>query len=547
MNNKIWDADIYLRLSKEDGDKISEGKIDSDSITNQKKLALDFIKDRVDIRLHKIRIDDGYTGSNFDRPAFQEMLDDIRTGVVNCVIVKDLSRFGREYIGAGDYIQKIFPSLGVRFISINDGVDSINKTSANDAILIPFKNLINDMYCGDISNKIRSMFDVKRKNGDFIGSFAMYGYRKDPENKNRLLIDEAAAAIVKEVFRLKLAGMSADNIAKKLNTLGVPSPMEYKKANGIPYYTSFSSSGKGQWVPQSVTNILKNETYIGTLIQGKAGTPNHKVKTRIKKPREEWIIVENNHPPIISKMDFETVQKLLKLDTRTSPHGTVVYLLSGLVYCGECGANMVRKVVPSGKNKRAYLVCNTRKKCGECDNHSISVDKVEHYVMKALEAQINNLVEVGELIKSYSEDSLLSIKLANITALIDEKQNKISELRGFKKTLYESLMKGIISKEDYHQYSIDYDNKIKELEQHCEKLKDEAEGYMERKGSKEEWIKNFEIYKRITKFDRDVLVNLIDQIKIMKDGQIQIDFSFQDEYAHLLNMVTTSQREGRAV
>ena len=177
---KIWNADIYLRLSKEDEDKEIGNKRDSDSITNQRELALAFIKDRADICLHEIRVDDGYTGSNFDRPAFVKMMDDVRAGVVDCIIVKDLSRFGREYITIGEYLDKIFPVLGVRFIAINDGYDTSNKRTASEDLIIPFKNLINDSYCRDTSLKVRALFEMKRRQGEFIGSFAVYGYRKDP-------------------------------------------------------------------------------------------------------------------------------------------------------------------------------------------------------------------------------------------------------------------------------------------------------------------------------------------------------------------------------
>ena len=219
---KIYHAAIYVRLSKEDGDVSNAVKAESNSISNQKNLIRDFLKDKEDIEVVSERVDDGYSGSNFERPAFKLMLEDIKKGIVDCVIVKDLSRFGREYIDSGRYIERLFPALGVRFIAINDNYDSLNGKDQADEIIIPFKNLINDAYCRDISVKIRSHLEVKRKNGEFIGSFAPYGYQKSENDRNSLVIDPIAAGIVKDIFRMKLHGLSQDAIANRLNDAGVP-------------------------------------------------------------------------------------------------------------------------------------------------------------------------------------------------------------------------------------------------------------------------------------------------------------------------------------
>ena len=238
---KIYHAAIYVRLSKEDGDVAGASKAESNSISNQKELIRDFLKDKEDIVVVSERVDDGYSGSSFERPSFKLMMEDIKKGVVDCVVVKDLSRFGREYIDSGRYIERLFPALGVRFIAVNDGYDSLEGKDQSDEIIIPFKNLINDAYCRDISVKIRSHLEVKRKNGEFIGSFAPYGYQKDEGCRNRLVIDPVAAGIVRDIFRMKLHGMSQDAIAGRLNETGVLSPMEYKSASGSNYRTGFKT------------------------------------------------------------------------------------------------------------------------------------------------------------------------------------------------------------------------------------------------------------------------------------------------------------------
>ena len=301
--NMSFNAAVYLRLSKEDGDVTDGGKTVSNSIANQEELVRDYLKSQADIRVYSVYKDDGYSGVNSDRPQFQKMIEDIKSGAVNCVIVKDLSRFGRNYIESGRYIEKIFPMLGVRFIAVNDHYDSLSEDSGADMI-IPFKNLINDAYCRDISIKVRSHLDMKRKNGEYIGAFVAYGYRKDPEDKNRLIIDDYAAGVVRDIFDMKKKGMSHYSIARKLNGDGILSPLEYMKSQGINLNTSFHRRSKSRWSHSSVLRILQNEMYTGTLIQGKTGTPNYKIKVRSDKAEEAWVKIPNAHEAIIPKSEI---------------------------------------------------------------------------------------------------------------------------------------------------------------------------------------------------------------------------------------------------
>ena len=328
--NKIYHAAIYVRLSKEDGDISSSAKLESNSISNQKALILDFLKDKKDIEVVSVRVDDGYLGSNFERPAFQAMLEDIRRGIVDCVVVKDLSRFGREYIDSGKYIERLFPALGVRFIAINDNYDSLKGKNQADEIIIPFKNLINDAYCRDISIKIRSNLEIKRKKGECVTPFVAFGYRKTKTDKHKLEIDPSAGSVVQDIFKMKLQGMSQDAIANRLNELGILSPFEYKISNGSRYETGFRQKEQALWSSVTVRRILENEVYIGNLVQGKRTTPNHKVKQTYVKPEDDWIRIEKNHEPLVSDRDFEIVQRLLGMDTHTSPDQKQVYLLSGI-------------------------------------------------------------------------------------------------------------------------------------------------------------------------------------------------------------------------
>lgn len=274
MPDRIWNAAEYTRLSRDDGDKA-----ESNSITSQKEIIRDYVRRHPEFVIVKEYADDGYSGVNFERPGFKQMMEDIKAKKIDCVICKDLSRFARNYIDAGRYLEKIFPFMGVRFIAINDNYDSCGEKAQSDALIVPFKNLINDAYCRDISVKIRSQLDIKRKMGDFIGAFAPYGYRKDEANRNRLVVDEEAARTVELIFRLRIQGLCNSAIADRLNSMGILSPMEYKQAQGFNYSCGFRSNEQAQWSPMLVKRILSNEIYIGTLIQHKSGTPNHKIKS----------------------------------------------------------------------------------------------------------------------------------------------------------------------------------------------------------------------------------------------------------------------------
>ena len=364
---KVWNTCGYVRLSREDGDKE-----ESNSVTGQKDLIRNFLHHHPELQERGMKVDDGYTGSNFNRPAFQEMLADVKAGKFNCIVVKDLSRFGREYLDAGEYIERIFPFLGVRFIAINDNYDSLHHNDGSDDLIIPFKNLINEAYCRDTSVKIRSQLEIKRQRGDFIGPFATFGYQKDPDDHHKLLIDEYAANVVRDMFMWKLSGVSSCDIADRLTKAGIPTPMDYKRSLGMRYKTSFRVKAESVWSANMVLRILKNPIYIGTLEQGRVTTPNYKIKRLVYKPREEWAVVEGCHEPVIDSDIFEIVQKVLALDTRTSPGGEGVELFSGLVYCGECGGAMIRKTVPSGKKKYVYYVCATHKKQpAVCYSHNL--------------------------------------------------------------------------------------------------------------------------------------------------------------------------------
>lgn len=542
----IYNAAIYVRLSKEDALSSQGKKAESNSISNQKQLILDFVQDKADINIVSIREDDGYTGTDYERPDFQRMMDDIRAGIVNCVIVKDLSRFGREYINAGKYIDRLFPYYGVRLIAINDGIDTITKSSSDD-FSIMIKNLMNDNYCRDISIKIRSQLQVKRKNGEFIGAFAPYGYQKSSEDKNLLLVDPYPAGIVQDIFRWKLDGMNQDAIAKKLTEQGVLSPMEYKRSHGLSYKTMFKTNPQAKWSAVAVRRILTNPVYVGTLIQGVRTRPNYKIKTVVVKEEDEWVIVENAHEAIIEPKIFLLVQRLLELDTRTSPHEEKVFPLAGLIYCGDCGGTMVRKTTTSGGKKFAYYVCGTHKKLHSCSNHQIPEKQLEETVLALLQEHIQMIVELDSCLQAIRNTPMKRMNTKKLEDRLVALDADLTRYRRLKTAAYEDLKDGILSKADYLDIRGQYDARIADAALAQEQVKKELSLYFEAGCSPQQWISDFKENRNIRALTRSVVAQCIEKIRIYEGKRIEITFTHAQDYLTLLEQVDEYNTEKKGV
>ena len=532
----IYDAALYLRLSKDD---MEEGgaKSESNSIANQRELLRSFVKSQPDIQIFDIYVDDGYSGGNFDRPEFKRMTTDIEAGKVNCVIVKDLSRFGREYIDSGMYIERLFPAMGVRFIAINDGIDSGEAKSQSDEIIIPFKNLINDAYCRDISIKIRSHLEIKRKQGDVITAFVPYGYKKNDKDKHKLEIDVYAANVVKDIFRMKLHGKSQDAIACELNSSGILPPAEYKASTGSNYQTCFKTKEKSEWTSVMVRRILTNEVYIGNLVQGKQTTPNHKVKKTIIKEKCEWIRIEKNHEPVITDRDFEVVQRLLAMDTRTSPDREEVYPLSGVVTCGGCGIPMVRKTSKVGGKTYAYYLCATHKDSKQCSSHRISTDKLEEVVLELLQTHIDNMIDLKRILSFIGNVPFQQLDMKKLEERREKKQAEVDRCADLRGMLYEDMKDGILSKDDYLDIKEQYETRIADAQLAEEQVRREINLYLENGNAPQQWIQDFLEYRNIQSLTRSVAVECIESIVIYEDKRIELTFTHMQDYQALVSQV----------
>lgn len=534
---RIWDATLYLRLSREDGDKE-----ESNSIAGQRDLIRDYMARHPELREYAVRIDDGFSGSTFERPSFKKMLDDIKAGKTNCVIVKDLSRFGRNYLDAGEYIEKIFPFLGVRFIAINDNFDSERERTSSDDLMIPFKNLINEAYCRDISVKIRSQLEIKRKRGEYLGSFAAYGYMKSDKDKNRLVIDEYAADVVRDIFKWKLEGASPKAIADRLNSAGVLSPMEYKKSLGMKYATSFKANAQALWSAASIIRLLRNPVYIGVLTQGKETTPSYKVHKRISKDADEWAVVQDCHEAIIAKSDFDKVQKVLALDTRTCKDDSVVQLFSGMIFCGDCGASMIRKTVPAGGKKYVYYVCSENKADKKtCSAHSIRDTELENIVLLSTQQYIRAVIDLQDLLDLTDTAPLRTAEAQKVQRQIDMKRGELERYNRLLMSLYESLSDGIINKDEYMRLKQRYAEQSAEAEKQLLSLQDVLTDIQEHGSASLGWMNDFREHQNITALDRETVVALIDRIFIYDDKRVEIAFRWHDEYEWQADILRRAQ------
>lgn len=532
----------YLRLSKEDDDIAKSETLQSNSIENQKEYIEDYLQSKPEIRVVDFYIDDGYSGVNFDRPDFQRMLQDIKDKKINCVIVKDLSRLGRNYIEVGKYIERLFPFLGVRFIAINDNFDSADDAALSNNIIVPFKNLINDAYCRDISIKIRSHLEVKRKRGEFIGAFPVYGYMRG-EDKNKLIVDPCAAEIVKEIFAMKMEGMSQQAIADELNRLGVLSPAEYKKEQGSGYKTVFQTHSRAKWTAVAVLRVLTNEVYMGTLIQGKESTPNYKVRVREKKPKEEWIRIENAHEAIISRTDFELISDILQKDTRVSTGKSAVSVYSGYLVCADCGCSMVRKKVRSGSLEYVYYVCSGNKKDKDiCSSHRISENTLNMAITKTLQLHLKQLGDLQESIRYIRETSGNSDKIKKLVLQSEKRKEDIEKYNRLKLECYEDYKKELITQDEYMLFKKELDNRIEEIQRAITELGKKKRMLLDGGYEKESLLEKFLTSKEI-ELKRSILVRFISRIYVYEDHRIEIIFRYQDEIRQLLGIVEEIKQE----
>lgn len=518
---EFYNVAAYLRLSRDDVS--DDGVAESNSIRSQRDLIRSYIRRQDNMEVYDFYVDDGWSGANFDRPSFKRMMEDIEALYVDCVIVKDLSRFGRDYIEAGRLIQKTFPAFSVRFIALNDGFDSLTADFNEKTLVLPVKNFVNDAYCSDISKKVRSHQQVKREKGDFIGAFAVYGYRKDPQNINHLLVDTYAAGIVKKIFAWKIAGFSNLAIAKKLDGMGILSPMEYKKSQGVKFSTGFITNVKTKWSAVAVKRILANELYTGTMVQGKNEKISHKVKRSVKKPREEWVRVRDTHEAVVSAEDFELVQRLLEIDTRASAGKTGCHIFAGVLYCGDCGEPMIRRVNRYKGIEKVYFICPTRNKGLGCTRHSIPEEELKHLVLAGLQQQMALFLDKDYVLEQIENMEVPFYEMAVFDKEIQKLRKEQGKYSSLRTGLYEDLKQGIITKEDFRNFREIYEMQYQAAEEAIRRQEEAMKNLCRAGAEAEKKLEEMKSALQIKKLDRDILVTLVSRILVYEDKRVFVE------------------------
>ena len=531
-----WRLGKYIRLSKED---LLRGRDESNSVVTQRRLLEQYHQAHLDEFYEgaeaDVYVDDGKTGTDTNREDFQRLLSDISSGRINCVIVKDLSRLSRNYTDAGNLIENLFVRLNVRFISLAEGVDSYRNPDSVSNIIVPITNVMNDQYCYQTSKKIRQVFDMKRRNGEFIGSYAPYGYVKAPGDKHALLVDPEAAEVVKSIFSMFLSGMNKRGITYYLNDHGVLCPTAYKKQQGLKYNAPNAQSNP-MWSTITIDTILKNRVYVGDMVQGRQRVKSYKIHIQERVPEEEWFIVENTHEAIIDRETFDKVQGLLKRDTRTAPKAKQLYLFSGFLKCADCGRAMSRI---ASKGIYVYYQCGTYKSLSKkaCTMHSIKSDRLEAGVLFAIQQQVHLAVAYSELVFRINSAPLKKSKSKRLEDAIAAKEKELAKIMRYKQALYQDWKDGEITRNDYRHMSEDYERQAEALNNVLRTLTDEQEQLENGVDAESPFLAAFLKYQNIDKLTREILAELIDYIKVYEGGNISVKFKYADEFRRMAEYI----------
>ena len=528
-------AALYVRLSNEDN-----GGKGTDSIHNQLELLLNFAEGIENIEIVETYTDNGRTGTDFDRPEWERMLQDVKAQRVNCIIVKDLSRFARNYLEAGDYLEKIFPFLGVRFIAVNDQFDSEGVIFKEKDLITEFKNIANDYYSKDISKKIMASFNTKKGQGQFIGSMAPYGYILQ---ENHFVIDEPAAAVVRRIFSMKMQGKSFHEIAKVLNQEEIPSPSRYAGERGVKKYKGCSHI---LWQPQAVSRIIYNRVYVGDLVQGKYNRSIYSKEKQGKRKEEVWEIARDAHPAIVDRESFDSIQKIREKNRKIwkDKQGETGYenILEGILVCGICHHVLRRnKDVRKGK-AQYYFYCGSAYNYSQvkCNTSSIADYKIFDTVFQQIKLQIDLAVEAKAVIEQMVKSSRCALQLKRRKQERAQAKEELGRYIYLKTNIYEDMKQGILTKEEFLVAKEKYALRIAELEEEVNKKEKELEDFEQCMNGSNRWMKAFLHFQGAEELTRDMAVELLEKVEMFGDKRVHIKFRFRNEYDYLMSQLGNS-------
>lgn len=539
LSGNIYNVAIYVRLSIED----KYYKNGTDSLATQEEMALEYLKDKADMKLYKVYSDNGETGSNFERQGFQDMMYDVYNGKVNCIIVKDLSRFGREYIEMGDYLEKIFPLIGVRFIAINDHYDN-NVTSFD--ISVPIKNIINTLYAKDLSKKFAAALRIKQQNGEFIGSYAAYGYMKSKEDKHKIVVDEETAPVVKMIFEWKAQGLGYASIGRKLYDMGIMPPCRYRYDKGI--LTDKKYANAVFWRIYTIKTILQNEVYIGNMVQGRRKSRFFDGMSEIKLDKKDWIVVKNTHEPIISQELFDKVQKQLneakekyyknlgKYDKISNKEN----IFKKKIVCGNCGTPLTRYKSVESENKKkisySYICPYHALYPNQCDFLSISEKDLKEIVMSSIKMQMSYLSDMEAMFLNIASSKEVKKKQANLTRAISDSLANISYIRTSRIRVASDLAKGLICDEEFNTIKNEFDEQLRAETEKLDGIRKKRDKF-DKIISAPKWISELKKYHDSKILTKDMVEAFIEKIIIYPDKRIEIMWTYSDNQSELMSLI----------
>lgn len=544
---RIWKTALYVRLSVEDNGK------DSDSVENQTALLEEYLAAHTYLKKVALFIDNGYTGTDFLRPEFNRMMEAVQAEMVDCIIVKDLSRLGRNYIETSQFIEKICPFYNLRFIAVNDNYDTATVTSEGQ-LSANLQNIFNDYYAKDISRKVTSALQAKMERGDYIGNYAPHGYRKDPENKNHLLIDPETAPVIRQIFEWRAEGVSYMGINKRLNEAGVPSPGQYKLSKGIETNNN-KKSRTVLWNKHMVTEILKNIVYIGHLAQKKGsqclygGIPYHITS------EDEWIVVKNTHEPIISEELFEKVQQVnnAALERHKSNAGKYDHLpkaqnIYGKKFtCAGCGAIMKLQRSFNTKKDKVYFTfkCPTYAEHGSrgCSDIKMRKADLDEAVFKFIKAQMEVFLDMENALRRLLAMKKAKLKQGNTQQEAKALRQKLAHKQSVLSGMYVDLKEGLLSQEDYGHHKEIITADIKALEMQLSELEATQNETEEQLTGEMKWKLMIRRFYDATEMTAEMADAFIETMKLHEDGSLEIKLSYMDEFVALTNTCERLRRE----
>ena len=531
-----WKAGCYVRLSKEDKEHMDS----SQSVLSQKQMIEKFLRAHPDIELYDYFVDDGYSGTDMERPEFQRMKQAFEDGVINCIIIKDLSRLARNDEESGKYIFIIFPFYNIRFISVNDHVDSYERPESVNNLEISFKNIMHSEYSRDLSRKVISASNIRRKRGEFLGAFCAYGYKKDPLDFHHLIIDDEAAMTVRYIYKRYLETQNMYAIAQELSESNIPTPLEYKKSKGENLFIPGKKINVSFWKDSTVKRILTNEVYTGCLVQGKRRKISYKSKKIIETDEDEWIKVENTHGAIIPQSAFEEVQRLIKQNYRCHSSPVFRNVFAGKLFCGQCGSAM-SVINSSQKMVRRYFVCKVAyKKSGLCEAKRMRFEKVESIVLAVLNNYLrlcSDMVTLKQklLDRKMKEEEILRKKKA-------KRQSKQQKLKIEKTELYAKYKEGQLTLEAYLSEKERIESMIQSLDAATDNS--DNDGAPERTQSRDSLLSDFVSNMRFNKVTKELLDAFVDRIDVYATDRIEINLKFADEIGETLKYISENTEEG---